>query len=66
LAASEQIVLVIQVNGKVRDRLTVSVGISEGECRELALASPIVKKILEGKPPKKVIVVPGKLISIVI
>jgi leucyl-tRNA synthetase len=65
-ATEEQITLIVQVNGKVRDRLDVPVGISDSEAKALALASEAVKKYLEGKPPKKVVVVPGKLVSIVI
>jgi len=65
-AAEEEITLVVQVNGKVRDRITVPVGISEDAARQLALDSEIVQKHLEGKPPRKVILVPGKLVNIVI
>jgi leucyl-tRNA synthetase len=65
-AEEEEITLVVQVNGKVRDRITVPVGISEAEARQLALSSEIVQKHLEGKPPRKVILVPGKLVNIVI
>lgn len=65
LAADEVIVLPIQVNGKVRDRLQVPVGISEAEVKDAALKSPNVQKHLGGKAPSKVIYVPGKLVSIV-
>ncbi|MBN2146775.1 MAG: class I tRNA ligase family protein [Anaerolineales bacterium] len=65
-AAEEQITLVVQVNGKLRDRITVAVDISEEAARTAALASPIVQKYLEGKQPRKMIVVPGKLVNIVI
>ena len=65
-AAEEEITLVVQVNGKVRDRITVPVGISEEEARQLALSSEIVLKHLEGKSPRKVILVPGKLVNIVV
>ena len=61
----EEITLVLQVNGKVRDRLDVPVGISEADAKAAALASESVKKYLEGRPPKKVIVVPGRLVNIV-
>jgi leucyl-tRNA synthetase len=61
----EQVTLVVQVNGKVRDRITVPVTIGEGEAKSVALASPAVQKFLGGKPPKKVIIVPGKLVNIV-
>jgi leucyl-tRNA synthetase len=65
-AAEEEITLVVQVNGKVRVRITVPVGISEEDARRLALSSEIVLKHLEGKSPRKVILVPGKLVNIVI
>lgn len=65
-AAEEEIVLVVQVNGKVRDRITVPANVSEEEARVFALGSPIVKKQLAGKEPRKVIVVAGKLVNIVL
>jgi leucyl-tRNA synthetase len=65
-AAEEQITLVVQVNGKLRDRILVPVAISQEEVRALALASEPVQRILAGQPPKKVIVVPGKLVNIVV
>lgn len=65
-AAVEEITLVIQVNGKVRDRITVSVDISEEEARKTALASETIKKVLEGKEPRQVIYVKGRLVNIVI
>ena len=65
-AAEEQITLVVQVNGKVRDRISVPVDISEEEAKELALSSEAVGKYLQGKDPRKVILVPGKLVNIVV
>ena len=65
-AADEQITLIVQVNGKVRDRITVDVHISEEDARAFALASEAVQKQLEGVQPKKVIVVPGRLVNIVV
>jgi leucyl-tRNA synthetase len=64
-AAEEMITLIVQVNGKLRDRITVPVGISEEDAKATALASEAVQKHLEGNPPRKVIVVPGKLVNIV-
>ncbi|MBU1908170.1 class I tRNA ligase family protein [Patescibacteria group bacterium] len=58
--------LVVQVNGKVRDRLTVSSDISEKEATAAALASPKIRAALDGKKPKKVIYVKGRLVSIAI
>jgi leucyl-tRNA synthetase len=65
-AKEEQITLVVQVNGKVRDRIIVEVDIDEQDARKAALNSPVVQKYLEGKQPAKVILVPGKLVNIVI
>ena len=62
----EKINLVVQVNGKVRDMIEVSVDISENEAKKIALESENIKKWLEGKEVKKVIFVKGKLINIVI
>jgi leucyl-tRNA synthetase len=65
-AAEEEITLVLQINGKVRDRLQVPVDITEDQARTFALTSPTISKYLEGREPKKVILVPGKLVNIVI
>ncbi len=65
VARAEEIVVPVQVNGKVRGRVTVPAGTSEDDLRERALADPQVKKYLEGKTIKKVVVVNGKLVSVV-
>lgn len=64
-AAEEQITLVVQVNGKVRDRIRVPVTITEEEAREKALASEAVQRNLGGRPPRQVIYVPGRLVNVV-
>jgi leucyl-tRNA synthetase len=64
-AALEELVLVVQVNGKVRDRVTVAADVSEEQAKAAALASPAVQKSLEGKPPRQVIYVKGRLVNIV-
>ena len=66
LAKEEEVTLVVQVNGKLRDRLTVSVGTAEEAARELALASERVKAHLEGKQISKTIFVPDKLVNLVV
>jgi leucyl-tRNA synthetase len=66
LARTDEITLVVQVNGKVRDRITVPTGIAEDAAKALALASEAVVRHLEGQPPRKVIYVPGKLVNIVV
>jgi leucyl-tRNA synthetase len=64
-AAEEMITLVLQVNGKVRDRLEVPVDISDADARAAALSNEAVQKYLEGRLPKKVIVVPGRVVNVV-
>ncbi len=65
LAKESMITIVVQVNGKVREQFDVPAEISEDEVKKLALASEKVQKWLDGKAPKKVIYVKGKLVSIV-
>ena len=65
-AAEDLVTLVIQVNGKVRDRIEVPVTTSEQEVKTMALASASVKKFIGEQTPRKVIVVAGKLVNIVI
>jgi leucyl-tRNA synthetase len=64
--ASETITLVVQVNGKVRDRIDAPVGIDDDQSRRLALESRQVQRYLDGRPARRVIVVPGKLVSVVV
>lgn len=64
-ASEEEITLVVQVNGKVRDRIVVPVNIGEDEAKAAALASPAVQKFFAGRTPKKIIFVPGRLVNIV-
>jgi len=66
VAAEDVITIVIQVNGKVRDRLVVPVGMPADEIERLALANEKVQTDLNGKQVRKIIPVPGKLINIVI
>jgi leucyl-tRNA synthetase len=66
LAKDEEITLVIQVNGKLRDRITVPVSITEAEARKLALESQRVKAHTEGKELVKAIYVPGRLVNLVV
>ncbi len=65
-AKEDSIELPVQINGKVRDRIIVPAEATEEEVRAAALASEIVQKYLEGKEPRKVIVVKGKLVSLVV
>jgi leucyl-tRNA synthetase len=62
----DTIELVLQVNGKVRDRLQVPAGLSEDELRQHALASEKVRAHIDGAEPRKVIVVRDKLVNVVV
>ena len=61
----DSIEVVIQVKGKVRGSMSVAVDCSKDELERLALASDVAQRWLEGKPPRRVIVVPGKLVNLV-
>ena len=65
LAKDDEITLAIQINGKLRDTLIVGADITEEQAKAMAIKSEKVQKWLEGKEPKKLIYVKGKLISIV-
>jgi leucyl-tRNA synthetase len=58
--------MVVQVNGKLRSRITVPVSADESHVRETALADEHVKKFVADKPLRKCIVVPGKLVNLVV
>lgn len=62
----DKVIIAVSVNGKVRDTLSVSRDILEEELKSRALASENVRKNMEGKEPKKIIVVPGRIVNIVI
>jgi len=62
----DEVEIPVQINGKVRDRLTVAVDAPESEITAAALALPKISAQLEGKTVRKVVVVPGKLVSIVV
>ena len=66
LAKSEEVTLVVQVNGKVRDKITVAADIAEAEMKEIALASDKVKAHVGGADVNNIFIVPGKLVNIVI
>ena len=66
LAAEEQITLVVQVNGKVRDRLQVSPDVPEEEAKRLALDSPKVKLHIDNREVQRTVYVPGRLVNVVV
>jgi leucyl-tRNA synthetase len=66
VAKADEIVVPVQVNGKVRSRLTVPADASEQELERLALADPAVQTHTTGKTVKKVVVAKGRLVSLVV
>jgi leucyl-tRNA synthetase len=66
LLERDRLSLVVQVNGKVRDRLEVDNGTAEEEIKRLALERPNVQRHLDGKQVVKEVVVPGKLVNFVV
>ena len=66
LAANDMITLVVQVNGKVRDRLNVPADIDEAAAQAQALTSPRVQSYTQGKEVAKTIYVPGRLVNLVL
>ncbi|HKQ29945.1 MAG TPA: leucine--tRNA ligase, partial [Burkholderiales bacterium] len=62
----DEIELALQVNGKLRGAIRVPTAAPKDEIEKTALASDAAQRYLEGKPPKRVIVVPGKLVNIVV
>jgi leucyl-tRNA synthetase len=65
LLKEDTVTIVLQVNGKLRDRASVPANAAQAELEKLALANERVKESLAGKQVKKVVVVPGKLVNIV-
>ena len=66
LAREDEVTLVVQVNGKVRDRIQVPAGIDEARAKELAQGSPVVQKHVSGKDVRRIVYVPSKLVNIVL
>ncbi|MEW6033391.1 MAG: leucine--tRNA ligase [Chloroflexota bacterium] len=66
LTREDEITLVVQVNGKLRDRVTVSASITEAEAREVALGRERVRAHVGNKQVRRLVYVPGKLVNIVV
>jgi len=66
MVVQEKITLVIQINGKVRDKIEISPKVNESEIRRIALSRPKIQSRLSGKKIKKTIYVPGRILNIVI
>ena len=65
-AANEEITVIVQVNGRLRDRLTMAADVTEDAMQEAAVHSPNIQNYTNGQAIRKVIVVPGKLVNIVV
>lgn len=66
IAAAEEVTIVLQVNGKVRDKILVPTDTEASELERLALESEKVKSFIGDKPVRKIITIPGKLVNIVV
>jgi len=66
LLVDDEVTIAVQVMGKLRDTLTVAKGSSKDALEALALASEKVQRAMDGASPKKIIVVPDRLVNIVI
>jgi leucyl-tRNA synthetase len=66
LIVAEEITLVVQVNGKLRDRIEVRTDITEEAAKELALSSERVRPHVEGREIRKSVYVPGRLVNLVV
>jgi leucyl-tRNA synthetase len=65
MLVDDEVTIAVQVNGKLRDTLVFPKGAAKDEVEAAALASEKIVRLLEGKPPRKVIVVPDRLVNIV-
>jgi leucyl-tRNA synthetase len=65
LAKEDEITLVVQINGKLRAKLTLPADVDEATAVATALAAPEIVEWLQGVPPAKTIYVPGRLVNLV-
>jgi len=65
LIVRDTLTLAVQVDGKVRDRITVPADITEAEAREQALCCAGVRRTIDGRQVARVIYVPGRLVNVV-
>ena len=66
LLVDDEVTVALQVNGKLRDTIVIPKGLAREEAEARALASEKIMRAMEGKPPRKVIVVPDRLVNIVV
>jgi leucyl-tRNA synthetase len=65
LVKRDSITIAVQVNGKRRGEIEISAAAPEDEVRERALGLDPVRRALDGKPPRRIIVVPGRIVNVV-
>jgi leucyl-tRNA synthetase len=66
LASSEVVTIAVQINGKLRERLEVPAGTDKQALVDYAMKSEKIRKLLKGREPERVIVVPGKVVNLVV
>ena len=66
MLTEERVILIVQVNGKVRDRVEISPSATDDECVAAALASEKVAAQLQGRQPQRVVARPPNLVNVVI
>jgi len=66
LVVDEEVTVVIQVNGKLRSKMVVQKDLPNAEMEEMALKNERIHTLIEGKPIRRVIVIPNKLVNIVV
>jgi len=66
LVSAGDVEIAVQVNGKLRSRLTVARGMAEQEVMKIVLNDPAVKKFVDGQPVKKVVFVQDRLVNLVV
>jgi leucyl-tRNA synthetase len=66
LAQEEKATIVVEVNGKIRDRFEAESGVSEAEMKTTAIALPRIQTLLGGKPVRNIVCIKGKIVNIVI
>jgi leucyl-tRNA synthetase len=66
LLAEDMITLPVQVNGRKRSELTIATDASQADIETATLALDAVRRALDGQPPRKIVVVPGRIVNVVI
>jgi leucyl-tRNA synthetase len=66
LIVDSSVTVAVQVNGKLRSTIELPRDVAEAAAREAALADESVQRAMDGKPPRKVIVVPNRIVNVVV